>query len=134
MQAWDEAGLIEWWGYQSPDEMPEVLRQAHIVCLPSYYREGVPKVLIEAASTGRPIVTTDVPGCREIVQDQNNGFLVPPKDTAALAEHLQTLLQDPSLRRAMGTNGRQRVTDKFTADRVAADIVHAYNQLLASSS
>ena len=134
MQAWDEAGLIEWWGYQMPHEMPQVLRQAHIVCLPSYYREGVPKVLIEAASTGRPIVTTDVPGCREIVRDQENGFLVPPKNTAALADHLQTLLKDPSLRRTMGKNGRQHVTESFTADRVAADIVHAYDQLLANAS
>ena len=134
VQAWDEAGLIEWWGYQTPDTMPQVLRQAHIVCLPSYYREGVPKVLIEAASTGRPIVTTDVPGCREIVQDQENGFLVPPKDTTALADHLQTLLQDPSLRREMGQKGQQRVTNSFTADRVATDIVNAYDQLLENSS
>jgi len=134
MRAWDDAGLIEWWGYQAPSRMPEILQQAHIVCLPSYYREGVPKVLIEAASTGRPIVTTDVPGCREIVEDQENGFLVPPKDSGALADRLHALLQDPSLRRDMGMQGRRRVTAHFTADRVATIIVDAYDQLLRASA
>lgn len=129
MQAWDDAGLIDWWGYQHPSRMPQVLRRAHIVCLPSYYREGVPKVLIEAASTGRSIVTTDVPGCREIVTDGKNGFLVPPKDTDALANRLHTLLQNPELRREMGKNGRRRVEAQFTADRVATTIAEAYNRI-----
>ncbi|MCS3755660.1 glycosyltransferase involved in cell wall biosynthesis [Salinibacter ruber] len=80
IREWESAGIIEWWGPQESDEMPDVLRQAHVVCLPSYYREGIPKVLIEAASCGRPIVTTDVPGCREIVADGENGMLVPTKD------------------------------------------------------
>lgn len=133
MRAWEDAGLIEWWGYQTPGRMPEVLQKAHIVCLPSYYREGVPKVLIEAASTGRPIVATDVPGCRQIVEDQENGFLVPPKDPDALAERLHALLLDPSLRRDMGMQGRRRVTAHFTADQVATIIVNAYDQLLEAS-
>jgi glycosyltransferase involved in cell wall biosynthesis len=129
LRAWHDDGVVEWWGYQDPDTMHEVLQQAHVVCLPSYYREGVPKVLIEAASTGRPIVTTDMPGCREIVTDGENGFLVPPKETEALADHLHTLLQDPELRREMGRNGRRRVEAQFTADRVATTIIEAYDQL-----
>ena len=109
--------------------MADVLRRAHVVCLPSYYREGVPKVLIEAAATGRPIVTTDVPGCREIVTHEENGFLVPPRDAGALADRIHTLLHDESLRRAMGQEGRRRVESKFTATHVATSIVGAYDRL-----
>ena len=129
VQAWENVDLIEWWGYQDPDKMPQILRRAHVVCLPSYYREGVPRGLIEAASTGRPIVTTDVPGCREIVAHEENGFLVPPQDADALAERLQQLLDDEALRRRMGRAGRARVESTFTAEQVAAAIVDAYDRL-----
>lgn len=129
MQAWHDAGPIEWWGYQDPETMPQVLQRAHVVCLPSYYREGVPRVLLEAASTGRPIVTTDVPGCREIVADGENGVLVPPKDPVAVAEGIRTLLANGSLRRQTGRAGRARVEETFTAARVATTIVDAYDEL-----
>ena len=108
IREWDEASIIDWWGYQEANAMPETLQRADIVCLPSYYREGVPKVLIEAASTGRPIVTTDVPGCREIVSDGENGFLVPARDAEALADRIATLTADPSLRATMGQRRRDR--------------------------
>jgi glycosyltransferase involved in cell wall biosynthesis len=128
---WESAGIVEWWGPQESDEMPDVLRQAHVVCLPSYYREGIPKVLIEAASCGRPIVTTDVPGCREIVADGENGMLVPAKDGEALADQIRTLLENQELRREMGREGRRRVEQHFTAQRVADQVVGAYDCLLA---
>lgn len=127
---WESAGIIEWWGPQESDEMPDVLRQAHVVCLPSYYREGIPKVLIEAASCGRPIVTTDVPGCREIVADRENGMLVPTKDGEALAGQIRSLLENQELRREMGREGRRRVEQHFTAQRVADQVVGAYDHLL----
>jgi len=76
LEKWHNDGVIEWWGRRT--EMAKVLSQATIICLPSTYREGVPKVLIEAASCCRPIVTTDIAGCRDIVQDGENGILVPP--------------------------------------------------------
>ena len=129
VEGWSDAGWIEWWGHQDAATMPQVLQRAHVVCLPSYYREGVPKVLLEAASTGRPIVTTDVPGCREIVAHEENGFLVPPQDADALAERLQQLLDDEALRRRMGRAGRARVESTFTAEQVAAAIVDAYDRL-----
>jgi len=129
VQAWHDAGPIEWWGSQPSDDMPRVLQRAHVVCLPSYYREGVPKVLLEAASTGRPIVTTDVPGCREIVAHGENGFLVPPQDPDALAARLHQLLTDDALRHRMGRAGRARVEARFTAEQVATSIVEAYDQL-----
>jgi glycosyltransferase involved in cell wall biosynthesis len=91
----------------------------------------VPKVLIEAASCGRPIVTTDVPGCREIVNHEDTGFLVPPEDAEELARRIRQLLDDPDLRREMGRNGRSRVEENFTARQVAGTIVECYNQLLS---
>jgi glycosyltransferase involved in cell wall biosynthesis len=131
IEAWDDEGPIEWWGRQPPSEMPLVLGQAHVVCLPSHYREGVPKVLIEAASCGRPIVTTDVPGCREIVNHEDTGFLVPPEDAEELARRIRQLLDDPDLRREMSQNGRSRVEENFTAQQVAGTIVECYDQLLS---
>ena len=131
LEAWESASVVEWWGRQPSEDMPGVLRQADVVCLPSYYREGVPKVLIEAASCGRPIVTTDVPGCREIVQDGENGILVPPKDAETLAHQIRILLEDRELRQKMGQKGRSRVEEHFTAQRVADQIVGAYDRLLA---
>jgi glycosyltransferase involved in cell wall biosynthesis len=72
---------VEWQTWRN--DMPAVYQAAHIVCLPSY-REGLPKALLEAAASGRPIVATDVPGCREIVRHDENGLLVPARDAKAL--------------------------------------------------
>ncbi|MCS4198125.1 glycosyltransferase family 4 protein [Salinibacter ruber] len=133
IEAWADNGPVEWWGRQAPSEMPSVLQQAHVVCLPSHYREGVPKVLIEAASCGQPIVTTDVPGCREIVNHEETGFLVNPKDAEGLAHRIRELLGNPDLRREMGRNGRSRVENNFTAAQVAETIVECYDRLLAQN-
>jgi len=127
LKAWNDEGTVEWWGHQN--DMPAVLAQSHIVCLPSYYREGVPKSLIEAASCGRPIVTTDSPGCREIVKDGENGFLVPVRDSAALAAAVGKLLNDPHLRRRFGTRGRELVIEKFSLERVVTDTLSVYGKL-----
>jgi len=86
--------------------MPEVFAQSNIVVLPTTYGEGVPKVLIEAASCSRVIVATDVPGCREIVRHNENGLLVPPRDSRALASALKTLIENPELRVKLGARGR----------------------------
>jgi glycosyltransferase involved in cell wall biosynthesis len=109
--------------------MPAILREAHIACLPSY-REGLPKFLLEAASCGRPIVTTDTPGCREICVDGENGFLVPLFDPKRLADRLQTLVEDESLRRRMGATGRAMVEREFSAQAVAARTMQLYDRLL----
>ena len=100
LDVWKREGVVEIWGRRS--DMPSVLSASHIVCLPSY-REGLPKVLVEAASCGRPIVTTDAPGCREIVRDGVNGILVPVKDADALANAIRSLLKAPEIAEANGT-------------------------------
>lgn len=120
-------GIVEWWGQR--DDMCDVFKQSHIVCLPSY-REGLPKVLLEAAACGRPIVTTDVPGCREVVVDGINGFLVPVRESAGLADAIQRLLASPELRRQMGEAGRKRVVQNFDVDKVNAVTIEVYNRLL----
>jgi glycosyltransferase involved in cell wall biosynthesis len=127
IEGWVAEGLIEWWGYRS--DMPQVYAECHIVCLPSYYREGVPLTLLEAAACGRPIVTTDMPGCREVVRDGDNGLLVPPRAPAPLAEALRKLVDDPARRLAMGRCGRQRAVAEFSLDHVVAATLAVYQRL-----
>lgn len=129
LERWHSAGDVEWWGHR--DDMAEVLRSAHVVCLPSY-REGLPKVLLEAAACGRPIIASDVPGCREIAIHNETALLVPPRDSAALADAMQTLAADPRLRRRLGQRARQVVCGKFTIEHVNAQTIQVYRELLAA--
>jgi glycosyltransferase involved in cell wall biosynthesis len=124
-------GVLEWWGFR--DDMPEVLRQAHIACLPSY-REGMPKFLLEASAAGLPLVATDVPGCRDIVQPGINGLLVPPRDPAALADALQKLIEDAELRVRLGTQARAIAEGRFGSERIAVSVKAVYQELLARSA
>ena len=128
LRAWEQEETVEWWGYR--DDMPSVLARADAVAFPSAYGEGVPKVLIEAAARARPIVTTDVPGCREIVDDRENGLLVPPRDADALAKALRRLLQDEALRERMGQAGRALVEEGFSIGRVVRETMQVYEQVL----
>ncbi|MDE2858131.1 MAG: glycosyltransferase family 4 protein [Chloroflexota bacterium] len=126
--AWADEGLIEWLG--KSDDMPQVYAESNIVCLPSTYGEGVPKVLIEAAACGRACVTTDTPGCREIVRHGENGFTVPPGDIDALAAAVERLIGDPALRQEMGAKGRQIVLEDFTLRQVIEETLELYKALL----
>jgi glycosyltransferase involved in cell wall biosynthesis len=129
LRAWNAEGVVEWWGQR--DDMPDVLRQASIVCLPSF-REGLPKALIEAAASGRAIVTTDVPGCREVVTHRENGLLVPARDSAALAAAITTLVRDPALRRRMGRAGRVRAEREFSLESVVRQTLDVYATLAST--
>jgi glycosyltransferase involved in cell wall biosynthesis len=124
LREWEKKGVIEWWGWQ--ENMQEIYAQAHIVCLPSY-REGLPKTLIEAAACGRPIIASDVPGCREIVRTDENGFLVPAHDVAALVDSLKKLIQDSALRRTLGLNGRRIAENEFSMDLIIAQTLKVYH-------
>jgi len=121
--SWQKEGTVEWWGRR--EDMPYVLAQSHIVCLPSY-REGLPKSLLEAASCGRPIVTTNVPGCREVVSDGDNGYLVEANTTTALADALAKLIADPELRQRMGRHGRERALHEFSQEIIVAQALCIY--------
>lgn len=111
IRAWVDEGVVERWGYR--EDIPEVYALSHVVCLPSYYREGVPKTLIEAAACGRPIVTSDMPGCRDVVRYNDKGLLVPLRAPVALAEAVRALIDDPERRAEMGRRGRQRAIAVF---------------------
>lgn len=124
LERWKKQGLVEWWGWC--EDMRAVYQAASIVCLPSY-REGAPKTLIEAAACGRAVVTSDAPGCREVVQHGYNGLLTPLKDSAALADNLRSLITDAELRRQMGANGRRRAVAEFSLERVLAETLSVYN-------
>ncbi len=131
IRGWVDQGTVEWWGHRS--EMPQVLAQARIVCLPSY-REGLPKVLLEAMACGRAVVSCDVPGCREVVQDGENGLLVAPRHAAALAGAIQRLLRDAALRQRLGMAGRRRVERDFSQDAVIGQTLAVYSEVLAAST
>ncbi len=124
---WQKNGVVEWWGRR--EDMPQVLAQSHIVCLPSY-REGLPKSLLEAASCGRPIVTTDVPGCREVVSDGDNGFLVEACNSTVLTDALAILLADAALRRQMGQRGRERVINVFSQEIIVSQVLALYREAI----
>ncbi len=127
LDTWSREGLVEWWGHRT--DMPAILAQASVVVLPSY-GEGLPKVLIEAAATGRPVVATDVRGCREIVRPGISGLLVPPRDGTALARAIERLLDSRDLRARFGEAGRRLVESEFSEPIVVQQTLVVYSQLL----
>ena len=128
LRNWQGQHGVEWWGRR--EDMPAVLQGAHIACLPSY-REGLPKSLLEAAACGLPIVTTDAPGCREVVRDGVNGLLVPVRDSAALATALGKLIGDPALRRRMGEQSRLLAESEFGQEAIIAQTLAVYREVCA---
>jgi glycosyltransferase involved in cell wall biosynthesis len=115
LRSWEQEGLVEWQGFSR--DMRRTYAQSHIVCLPTF-SEGLPTVLLEAAASARPIIASDIPGCRHVVEQGKNGLLVPPKDARALAESIARLARDPLLRKKMGACGREKILQKFTVKRV----------------
>jgi glycosyltransferase involved in cell wall biosynthesis len=116
------------------DDVRDVWRQAHIAALPSRGGEGIPMSLLEAAACGRPLVATDVPGCREVARHGVTGLLVPPDDPAALASAIETLVNDSAMRLRFGRAGRQLVVDEFSSKRIAQEIVALYARSLSGGS
>lgn len=125
VKLWHNAGLIEWLGQR--ENMPRLLQEADIVTLPTVYGEGVPRILIEGAATGRPLVATDVTGCQDIVVHKQTGLLVKPGDPDSLAAALQTLIMNKELRLEYGRKGRQLVVDEFAQKKVIAETIALYS-------
>jgi glycosyltransferase involved in cell wall biosynthesis len=128
LRAWHDGGKVEWWGYRS--DIPEVLNMASIACLPTFYGEGVPKALIEAMASSRAIVTTDIPGCRELAAGGRSGILVPPRDVPALSAALESLILDPDRCRQMGTAGRLMVEQCLSIQQVLKETLTLYADLV----
>lgn len=127
IRGWVEEGALEWLGHV--DDMPALLASVDMVVLPSY-REGLPKTLIEAAACGLPLVTTDAPGCREVVSDGVDGLLVPVRDAQALAQAIARLQDDPDLAARLGEAARAKALARFDERIVIADTMAVYRGLL----
>jgi len=125
LSKWNIKNYIEWKGYNK--NMLETLSSASIICLPSY-REGLPKVLLEAAAIGRPLVATDVPGCREIVRDGYNGILIHSKDIDSLYDAIVTLVDDEQMRKKMGKNSRKLIENELSAEIINSQIIELYKK------
>jgi glycosyltransferase involved in cell wall biosynthesis len=130
LDAWVRDGVVEWWGHRS--DMAQVLSAAQVVVLPSY-REGLPKVLLEAAACGRPVVTTDVPGCRDAIEPGVTGVLVPVQDAQALAQAMNALILDPARCERMGTAGRALAEQAFDVRQVVTAHLAIYAELIDHS-
>lgn len=120
---------VTWLGART--DIAELLAASHIACLPSY-REGLPKSLIEAASVGRPIVTTDVPGCREVVTHMVNGLLVQPRDSQALAAAIEKLVGEPNLRKSMGEENRRKAEAEYANEIIIEQTHSVYDSFYKS--
>ena len=127
LAAWIAARTIEWWGHQH--DMAAVYAQAYIVCLPSY-REGLPRALLEAAACARPLIATDVPGCREICRDGETGLMVAAQDVDGLAQAILRMLDTPTLAAACARAARRKVEAEFTLEQIAAQTLSLYRRLL----
>ncbi len=131
IDAWVAEGLVEWTGERN--DIAAVWASAHIAVLPSY-REGLPKSLLEAAASARPLIATDVPGCRALVRDGENGLLVPARNAAALADAIDRLAADGDLRRAYGAAARADVEARLSQAKIGAAIQTLYRQVLDASA
>ncbi|WP_236769844.1 glycosyltransferase family 4 protein [Acinetobacter johnsonii] len=129
LNEWVQKGDLEWWGHQS--NMPEILSQATVIVLPSY-REGMPKVLLEAQALGRPIVTTDVPGCREAIENGKTGFLVKVKSAQSLADAIEKLINNDELCLEFSQNARVLAEQKFDIKQVVKTHMNIYKNLVQS--
>lgn len=126
IRGWAEQGLVRWLGHV--EDMPALFRSVDVVVLPSY-REGLPKGLIEAGASGMPLVTTDVPGCREVVRHGVDGLLVPARDGPSLARAIASLHDDADLRRRLGGAARVRATTEFDERKIIAATLAVYREL-----
>lgn len=125
---WAKEGVVELWGHRT--DMPQVVEAAHIMVLPSYYGEGLPKVLIEAAACGRAVVTTDHPGCRDAIEPNKTGLLVPIKNAFALADAIEYLIKNTNVRKKMGAAGRALAEKEFAIEKIVAEHIKIYQKLI----
>lgn len=127
LEDWRDSGVVDWLGHV--DDMPGLLAGADIVVLPSY-REGLPKSLIEAAACARPLIATDVPGCREVVADGVDGLLVPVREAEPLAAAIARLADDPALARRLGEAARAKALQAFDESIVLSRTIAVYDELV----
>ncbi len=131
LEGWRTEGVVKILGFRK--DISQQYALSHIVCLPSFYGEGLPKGLIEAAACGRAIITTDMPGCRDAIIPGVTGELIAPKDAGGLAAAIQKLIEDPDLRKKMGQAGRMLAEETFASEKIVAQHMAIYEELLANA-
>jgi glycosyltransferase involved in cell wall biosynthesis len=131
LKQWVSEEVIEWWGHR--DDISQVFAASTMVVLPSY-REGLPKVLIEAAACGKAVITTDVPGCRDAIEPDVTGMLVPVRNSEVLADAIKWLLDNPLLCEEMGRAGRKLAERSFDVRQVVVQHMRIYDELLQGAS
>lgn len=129
LDRWAAEGYVTSLGFRR--DINKLFMEAHVVVLPSYYGEGLPKVLVEAAACGRAVVTTDHPGCRDAIDPDITGLLVPIKDPIALADAIEKLIKDPELRKRMGRAGRELAEREFGIEKIVQQHLDIYRELEA---
>ncbi|TAN02818.1 MAG: glycosyltransferase family 1 protein [Rhodanobacteraceae bacterium] len=129
LKEWVEEGTLEWLGHVG--DMRALYASVDIVVLPSYYREGLPTSLTEAAACGLPLITTDMPGCRDVVTDGKDGLLIAPRDAGALANAMARLLDSPELATRLGNAARAKALALFDERIVNRRTLEVYRNLLA---
>jgi len=127
IERWHNQGQVEFLGHR--DDVPSLLAQADIAVLPTYYNEGVPFFLLEAAASGLPLIATDIEGCRAVVREGVNGFIIPPRDPQALAEAMANLIADPALRARMGAASREIAVNQFDQPRIIGQYMDLYRRI-----
>ena len=132
LMAWDKAGLVHWLGHR--EDVAEILRMSHVLVLPSYYREGLPKILLEAAASQRAMIASRVAGCLEIVTDGETGLAVAPRDVEDLAGAMVRLGNDADLRARLARAARSKAEAIFRVEDVVNDTFFVYQQLLQPGS
>ena len=131
VRGWVDEGAVEWIGHV--DDMPALFASTDAFVLPSYYREGLPRSLIEAAACATPLITTDMPGCRDVVTDGVDGLIVPPKNAEALCTAIERLLDAPELARQLGLAARAKALARFDERIVIRRTLETYNEVLDES-
>src|SRR5690348_6147243 len=128
VRGWVDEGVVEWIGHV--DDMPALFASSDIFVLPSYYREGLPRSLIEAAACATPLITTDMPGCRDVVTDRVDGLIVPPRNVDALCAAIARLLDAPELARKLGLAARAKTLAEFDERIVIRRTLETYYEVL----
>lgn len=131
LEGWKREGVVSLLGYRT--DIAHQYASANIVCLPSYYGEGLPKCLVEAAACGRAVVTTDHPGCRDAIRPEESGLLVPVKDEVALADAIQRLVECPELRHRMGQAGHKLAKEVYAIEKIVEQHLKIYEESLVDS-
>lgn len=132
LRAWDDEGVIRWLGHRS--DMPALFRKVDIGFLPTHYNEGTPRFLVEGASSGLPLVTTDIEACRRVVRHQSNGFVVPIKDVKAFSDAITKLVQNPELRQSCGRESRRLAEEMYEKDKNLDEWMKLYGRLIQRRS